>query len=144
MKIAKKSWHYKLNEGLQGYSFEDRLRHRKLTTCTYIRTTIRSVLQLLAIIVGLLFIGSVALSFILNGLYVPMAIFFDLPLNKAQLVPAIMSWLIATGALVLLLLDHFKGRMRKVLSARREKQLSLLEQRIKDGKEGICTIVELA
>lgn len=33
--------------------------------------------------------------------------------------------------------------LRPGLNARYERKLSLLEQRIKDGREGICTIVEV-
>lgn len=144
MKISKMSWHYKLNENTQGYSFVDRVCGRKLTTCSYIRTTLRSMLQLLAVIVGVSVFGSIAIAFVLNGLYVPLAIFFDFPLDKGQLIPAFMSWLMLCALLVMALFEHFKGRLRAKLSARREKQLSLLEQRIKDGKDGICTIVEVA
>lgn len=144
MKIAKQSWHYRLNDSIQGYSFVDRLRGRKMTTCSYIRTTIRSMLQLIAAVIGLAFLGGIVLAFTLNALYVPLAIFFDLPLHKTQLLPAFMGMLMTVAALVITLLECFKGKLRKALSVRQEKQLSLLEQRIKDGKEGICTIVEAA
>lgn len=144
MQISKNSWHYRLNNNLQGYSFVDRIYARRFTTCTYIRTTIRSMFQLLFTIAVIVTMAVGALSLIINAAWVPLAVWLDLPFLKEMIVPALAVWFISTGMGVIYLLSEVSKRVRTKLSERHEKKLNLLEQRIKDGKEGICSIVEVA
>lgn len=143
MQISTTAWHYRLNTNVQSYSFDDRIRARRFTTCTYIRTTIRSMFQLLFTIAVIVALGVAAIGLVLNAVWVPLAIWLDLPFDKNQLPPAAIFWVVLTGLGIINLVIAISKPLRAKLSERHEKKLSLLEQRIKDGKEGICTIVEV-
>lgn len=143
MQISKNSWHYRFNSQIQGYSFRDRAAGRKFTTCTYIRTTLRSLSQGIAYtVLGALFAGLVLL-YLYCMVQVPVAWLFGFEIMKGALVPCFIGWagvaMFSLWALVLYIHDL----VRPGLNARHERKLSLLEQRIKDGREGICTIVEV-
>ncbi|MDX9668677.1 hypothetical protein [Pseudomonas sp. P8_250] len=144
MQISKSSWHYRLNEKAQGYSFVDRVRSRRFTTCTYIRTTIRSTLLAAFFIAALATIFLVASGLVVNALFTPIAILLGMPFIKLLVVPALITWSAVCLAAVAYLFSHFSKIIRAKMSERYDKKLTLLEQRIKDGKEGICTIVEVA
>lgn len=143
MQVSKKSWHYRFNSQLQGSSFRDRVGSRKYTTCTYIRTTLRSIAQ-----AGLYtFLGLLALSIVLiifaNMIYVPLAAIVGWDFAKGMVGVCIVGWFWATVLVCSLAWNTHKARIKKLLGAREARNLTLLEQRIKDGKEGICTIVEV-
>jgi hypothetical protein len=144
MQISKNSWHYRLNEKAQSYSFEDRVRNRRFTTCTYIRTTIRSMFQVAFMVAVLLALTVAVVGIILNALWTPLAIWLGLPLIKSFITLAVVTWFGVCLAGAAYIFSHFSKIVRTKMSERYDKKLSLLEQRIKDGKEGICTIVEVA
>lgn len=144
MKISKKSWHYRLNNNIQGYSFVDRIASRRFTTCTYIRTTIRSMFQTLFAVSLMTALAVVAAAMLINAVWIPLAIWLDLPYIHKLIPAAVVFWLIVVAIGAIYLFSTVEKRLKAKLSERHEKKLSLLEQRIKDGKEGICTIVEVA
>lgn len=144
MKIAKTSWHYRFNSFVQGYSFTDRVQARQMTTCSYIRTTMRSFFQKLLEYLFYTALCVAALIYIGNMLYTPIAIFCGFPVAGGNIAMAVTGWAAMAFFLLAALIDHYKGAIRAKLSERKQKQLNILEQRIKDGKDGICTIVELA
>lgn len=144
MQISSKAWHYRLNMSVQGGSFYEKIRNRQLTTCTYIRTTVRSVLQGASFAVFLTFLFGMALFMALNAVWVPLALVFGWPLVQAQAIPAACVWILIGVGVLLTLLGIIGKFVRAKLDDRHERKLTILEQRIKDGKEGICTIVEVA
>lgn len=143
MKISKDSWHYRLNDIIQGYSFRDRARNRKFTTCTYIRTTVRSLIQglLYAVLLVALALGAGALIGLM--LYVPLAAVSGWVIHPGFIVPAVVGWGWAAIFGIVWVFGKIGPYIRERLSDRYERKLSILEQRVKDGKEGICTIVEV-
>ncbi|MNC48139.1 hypothetical protein D3C75_972370 [compost metagenome] len=143
MKISTESWHYRLNKSAQGYSFVDRLKERRLTTCSYIRTTIRSIIQKLFVAFLIVVACGAGGIFTLNAFYAPLAMVFGWPVSPGNIVIAVVAWVWIVIIGVGVTLKYFEDDIRAKLSARRTKQLNLIEQRIKDGKDGICTIVEV-
>lgn len=143
MQISKNAWHYNLNSSIQGWPFIDRAHGRKFTTCTYIRTTIRSVLQVVASGVGIISFILLALGLFLNAAWFPLALLLDLPYIKELAPMAGAVWVIGIVGLLVQLVSWLMENFGAKLSERQERKLNLLEQRIKDGKEGICTIVEI-
>lgn len=143
MKISKDSWHYRVNDKIQGYSFRDRARGRKFTTCTYIRTTMRSLLQGLLYAILLVLLAVAAGTMIGMMLYVPLAAVTGWGVSHHMIIPCVVGW----GWLFILgiawVCSKVGPMIRERLSDRYERKLSILEQRVKDGKEGICTIVEV-
>jgi hypothetical protein len=76
-------------------------------------------------------------------LHVPIAAIFGFTILKSAIVPCLVGWvwlLVVVGGV---LFTKYSSKIRKMLDSKTEKKLSVLEQRIKDGKEGICTIVEV-
>lgn len=144
MQISNKAWHYRLNMSVQGGVFYDKIRNRQLTTCTYIRTTVRSLFQGASFAIFLTFLFGMALAMALNAVWVPLAFLFGWPMVAAQVIPAGCLWFLIGAGFVLMLLGAIGKRIRAKLDDRHERKLTILEQRIKDGKEGICTIVELS
>lgn len=140
MKISKQAWHYRLNSSVQGWQFEDRVQGRRLTTCTYIRTTLRSILQRIFEAFWILLAVVLAVIALCCALYLPVAALFGLVLPAAVKVIGTIIWSASGTAAVIILLQLLGQRLLK----REASKLSILEQRIKDGREGICTIVEVA
>ncbi|MNL59453.1 hypothetical protein D3C87_1831880 [compost metagenome] len=68
---------------------------------------------------------------------------FGWPVSPGNIVIAVVAWVWIVIIGVGVTLKYFEDDIRAKLSARRTKQLNLIEQRIKDGKDGICTIVEV-
>lgn len=137
MKVSKSSWHYRFNDYFQN-NFSYRASRSTFTTCTYIRTTIRTFLQASVTILflgGLLCILGVVLG---SAIYWPVAVIFGLTLAKFTVPFAIITYaaVIAVGAAIL-----YDKKLKPKLEARREQKLSLLRQAVIDRKEGICTIV---
>lgn len=140
MKISKQAWHYRLNSSVQGWQFEDRAQGRKLTTCTYIRTTLRSVLQRIFEAFWIFLAVVVIITGLCCALYLPVAAVFGLAIPAGVKVAGTIIWSASGTAGIIILLQLLGQRLLK----REESKLSILEQRIKDGREGICTIVEVA
>lgn len=143
MQISKSSWHYRFNSQLQGSSFRDRATKRKFTTCSYIRTTLRSALQSVcyALLIAIAFL---VVGFTLScAVYVPIAAVFGYSILKSTLLPCAVGWAWIMFGVFALISNKYGRSIRSKLSAHQERKLSILEQRIKDGKEGICTIVEV-
>lgn len=137
MKVSKSSWHYRFNDYFQS-NFSYRASRSTFTTCTYIRTTIRTFFQALATV---LFLGATLcmLGVIFgSAIYWPVAVIFGLTLAKFTVPFAIITYaaVIAVGAGIL-----YDKKLKPKLEARREQKLSLLRQAVIDRKEGICTIV---
>lgn len=116
---------------------------RKFTTCSYIRTTLRSVIQTLLYIALGLVVLLFAIFFAFCMFHVPIAAIFSFTILKGALVPCFIGWIWVTIVVSGVLFTKYSSDIRKKLSERQNVKLSLLEQRIKDGKEGICTIVEV-
>lgn len=137
MQISKNSWHYRFNAWMQE-SFVSRSKHEIFTTCSYIRTTIFSM------IVG--FLKGVALtaaSIIALGVLVGTAY---LPFYLVGLCPAIeilkglggIGWGLIALVLICLLVNYLSPYFR----ARKARKIALLQQAMLDKKAGICTIIE--
>lgn len=137
MKVSKSSWHYRFNDYFQS-NFAYRAERSTFTTCTYIRTTIRTFFQATA---ATAFVSMLILMLILilgSAVYWPVAAIFGLPLAKFT-VPFAVGTYCAIGAASIVLL--YEKKLKPKLEARREQKLSLLRQAVLDRKEGICTIV---
>jgi len=81
MQISQNSWHFRLNMNVQGGAFYDKLLHRQLTTCTYIRTTLRSLVQGASFALFVVLFTTMALAMALNALYSPLALIFGWPVH---------------------------------------------------------------
>lgn len=143
MKISKQAWHYRFNSYVQGFSFEDRADNRRLTTCSYIRTTMRSFFQKFAEYLFYTALAIVMLFYTVNAIYVPIAAILGFTLAPASIGCAVAAWLFIFFFLLVFVVNKYSGVIKAALSARQQNKLSLLEQRIQDGKDGICTIVEV-
>lgn len=75
--------------------------------------------------------------------YAPLAGIFGWTIPKGLIGVCVVGWVWATIISVSLLWNFHGNKIKQRLGARRARKLSLIEQRIKDGKEGICTIVEV-
>lgn len=86
---------------------------------------------------------TLALLYAFCMIQVPIAAVFGFTIYKGTMIPCVVGW----GALAffggLALIKKILAALRPKLDERHERKLSLIEQRIKDGKEGICTIVEV-
>ena len=85
----------------------------------------------------------VAIFFIFCMIYVPVAAFLGTPILVGTITPCVVGWIWLLVITSGLLYAKYRPRILEVFNARQQHKLSLLEQRIKDGKEGICTIVEV-
>jgi len=138
MKISKQSWHYRFNSFTQA-KFDNRVELGVFTTCSYIRTTIRSFFQfawmaaIVVLMVGLL--GTVVGS----GIYLPIALAFSLPIAEVVYPFAFATYFLIVCAGGQLLFHHY---IEPKLYERRERKLGLIRQAMEDKKAGICTIVE--
>lgn len=92
---------------------------------------------------GALF-ATLVLIYAYSMIQVPIAAFFGFAIQKGTVIPCIVGWGGVAFFTILALVKKMYAMIRPTLDARHEKKLTLLEQRIKDGKEGICTIVEVA
>lgn len=137
MNVSKSSWHYRFNDYFQS-NFGSRVDHSTFTTCSYIRTTVRTAFQAAFVIAATLLI-LVAIGTVLgSGIYLPIALAFGLPMatfvggfaliTYVALITVSCAWV-------------YESKLKPVLEARREQKLSLLRQAVLDRKEGICTIV---
>lgn len=94
-----------------------------------------------------LLLGAVVIALALMYVYcmiqVPIALVFGFTITKGAMIPCIIGWLAVAFVVICAIASAIWGRIRPMLDERHEKKLSLLEQRIKDNKEGICTIVEV-
>lgn len=75
--------------------------------------------------------------------YVPLALHYEWTLVAARIVPCIIGWGVVGMSILFGLIEMIGKWLRPKLDAHHAERLSLLEQRIKDGKEGVCTIVEI-
>lgn len=72
--------------------------------------------------------------------HVPLAYVFGWEVLAGTGSPCIVGWVWVVCVIGAMIHLHMGDRLK----ARHERKLSILEQRIKDGKEGVCTIVEVA
>lgn len=137
MKVSKSSWHYRFNDYFQS-SFSVRARNETFTTCTYIRTTIRTFFQALSVVVFLGAILAILGMVFGSAIYWPVAVIFGLTLAKFTVPFALITYaaVIVVGSTIL-----YDKKLKPKLEARREQKLSLLRQAVIDRKEGVCTIV---
>lgn len=137
MQISKSSWHYRFNAWMQE-SFSSRSRNEIFTTCSYIRTTIFSmivgVLKLLYLVVGAAFVILTAVGVI----YLPFLVFGEV--GKVE--PLIVSGIVGWGFLLLLATLYTVDKLTPWCEARKERRIALLKQAMLDKKAGICTIIE--
>lgn len=140
MKISNKSLHYKFNAFVQQDRFTDKVRCNRLTTCSYIRTTIYS--ALMAMWFALLAVICVVIVVLVVGsaIWVPIAIFFmggtptGLPLALASMV-----WIAIAITLLILTWKYIK--LRYIIPVYREPNVFI--QAIKDQHNKFCTRVEV-
>lgn len=138
MKISKQSWHYRFNSFTQS-GFDIRAETKVFTTCTYIRTTIRSFFQFTWMTFVLLALASMAAIILGSAVYLPVALIFGLSIPDMVVPFAGIVYVVGLIALAQFLYAKF---FQEKLSERRERKLSLLRQAAADKKDGICTIVE--
>lgn len=74
---------------------------------------------------------------------VPIAAVFGFTIYKGTMIPCVVGWGAVLFWSCFALVTYGLKKLRPKLNQLHERKLSLLEQRIKDGKEGICTIVEV-
>lgn len=74
---------------------------------------------------------------------VPSALIFGWTIPKGLIGVCAVGWTWTATISAALLWNKHGYKIKKRLGAREAKKLSLIEQRIKDGREGICTIVEV-
>lgn len=93
-------------------------------------------------LLGALF-AALVLLYVYCMIQVPIAAIFGFAIQKGAMIPCIVGWGGVAFVTICALVSKIWDMIRPALDSRHEKKLSLLEQRIKDGKEGICTIVEV-
>ena len=139
MKISSKSWHYKLIDFMDG-DIGRKIAKGQVTTCSYIWAIIKSIFQALFAIfvacIALFILGLLAGSAVL----LPIALYFGVPVVEHVVVFATITY---GAGLVGLITWLYETKIKDWSGQRREKKLSLLRQRMLDGKEGICTILEV-
>lgn len=138
MKISKDSWHYRFNDYIQS-DFGYRAEREVFTTCTYIRTTIRTMFEAAFKLSLILFFVTLGALVVGSAIYLPIAKLFALPLLGFVEPFAGVTYAVITA---LLLGTGYEKFLKPALERRREQKISLLRQAMKDKKEGICTIVE--
>lgn len=137
MQISKSSWHYRFNAWMQE-SFRSRSRNEIFTTCSYIRTTLFSlivgVFKLFWVVLAAIF----AVVVVAGIVYLPLLIFGSVGEVKPLIVGGIIGWggLLVAG--VVLLAD----KLTPFWQARKERKIAALKQAMLANKAGICTIIE--
>ncbi len=137
MKVSKSSWHYRLNDYFQS-NFAHRAERSTFTTCTYIRTTIRTFLQALVVILLSGFALSMLALIFGSAIYLPIAAIFGFAILDFTVPFAVVVYGAIVSVSIVLL---YEKKLKPKLEARREQKMSLLRQAVLDRKEGICTIV---
>ena len=110
MKINASSWHYRFNSFVQEERFTWKADRGRLTTCSYIRTTIFSVFQGIFKSVVLFMVGLFALWFVGSMIGVPIGILFGYVPLDVFIGPAVICWVLVAFSLVLLFIKYTKER----------------------------------
>lgn len=137
MQISKSSWHYRFNDWMQD-SFKWRTNKEIFTTCSYIRTTIFS------LIVGLFKLFAIALAVGVGGwllvgvAYLPFFAFGSV----GELEPLVVGGVLGWGIIGVVLSCIVADKLTPFWQARKERKIALLKQAMLDNKAGICTIIE--
>jgi hypothetical protein len=140
MKITSTSWHFRFNSKIQNDRFTDKARCGRFTTCSYIRTSIYSVVQALWFTFLACFTAIVIGCAIGCAIWVPFSIFFlsGTPPGEALTAASVVWGLIAFGLLVM---TWKYVEPRFVAPAIKEPNVFI--QAIKDHHGKFCTRVEV-
>lgn len=140
MQISNRSWHYRFNAKIQSDTFTNKAACNRFTTCSYIRTTIYSVMQAL----WFTFLACVVAAFVGGALgaalWVPFSIFFmnGVP-NEVAVVTACVVWALIAFGLAVLTWLFIKPRFVEPML----KEPNVFIQAIKDHHGKFCTRVEV-
>lgn len=141
MQISKDSWHYRLNDYAQA-NFAFRARTELFTTCSYIRTTIFSLILRLIVCGWIGALSFIGLIFLASAVYFTVGLLGYYPIDKDLATPGailmIMTAFFCIIATLTVIVDYLSPRLK----AYKERKQSLLRQALQDKKDGICTIVE--
>ena len=141
MKINKQSWHYRFNAKIQRDLFINRARAGRHTTCSYIRTTLYSVVQGLWFCFLLCVVAAIVAIGLGSMIWVPISIFF---LNGAPAgefaVIAFVMWVAFA-----ILLGYLTYKFMPNIMPKRDpyKEPNVFFQAIKDQHNKVCTRVEV-
>ena len=141
MKINASSWHYRFNSFVQEDRFTYNADRGRLTTCSYIRTTIFSVFQGIFKSIVLLLISLLALLFVGSMIGVPISILFGYVPADVFVGPAAICWIVATFGLLLLFIKQLKERFSA--SFEPDSEPNVFFQAIRDKHNKFCTRVEV-
>lgn len=141
MQISKDSWHFKLNK-VMNTKFESNVIAEKVyTTCSYIRATAFSIMKSVFMLFVALFMAGFMLTMLSGMIVMPMAVAMGI---KDVPEPIVILGFVGWAFLILIALGHIGsaiGRWSDRRAEAREEKASLLNQALKDRKDGICTIV---
>ena len=141
MEISKDSWHYKLNKSMSRKFEGNVLSGHMYTTCTYIRTTALSILSSIFFIFVMLFLSGFVLTVLSGMIVMPLALSMGLKgIPEVVMILGVAGWLMA----ILTTIGHIGSATGKWISRKneeREEKAGLINQALKDRKDGICTIV---
>lgn len=140
MKISRNSWHYRYNQYVRD-DWRFRAHLETFTTCSYIRTTMFTVL------VHLMQLGFIAVTI---GALLAFTLLLSVPVLAisgfvfpADLLGASLAAWIGIGSLIGVLLFAFvSSQIEKAYIKAKRKRQTLLSQALQDRKDGICTIVD--
>lgn len=141
MQISKDSWHFKLNKTVNTEFESNVIEGKVYTTCSYIRTTAFSILKSAFMLFVALFMAGFALTMLSGMVVMPLALAMG---NKDVPDPIMILGFVGWAFIILISLGHIGsaiGRWNDRRAEAREEKASLLNQALKDRKDGICTIV---
>lgn len=140
MKISSTSLHYRFNAKVQSDKFTDKAERGRFTTCSYIRTSLYSVVQALWFTFVAFLASFLVLWVVGSAIWVPISIFFlnGTPVESA-LAAAAVFWVLVGIALAVMTFKFINARyIAPVL-----KEPNVFIQAIKDNHNKFCTRVEV-
>lgn len=142
MKISNQSLHYRFNKLVQGNNFVDRVYGKRFTTCSYVRTTLFSLMKGGVNCLLFLILACFAVFVVGSAVGVPLIIMFStyVPADPFIGVCGII-WVLV----VLFLLNSLFGQIRKRMKdSFRRYEPNVFVQAIRDKHNKFCTRVEVA
>lgn len=145
MKIATSSWHYRFNR-FNNENFEARFQRGRYTTCSYIRTTLASILASIFKGFIILFFAAVILGVAASMLAVPVIIFMGMTPYEMPMMTCVVGWAFAIAALTILFIAQVKEWLESIefRDSKPKKEPNVFVQAIIDKHNKFCTLVTAA
>jgi len=146
LKIAKTSWHYRFNK-FNNDNFESRFNRGHYTTCSYIRTTLASMLAATFKCAVILCVAAVILWVIGSMVVVPFVVFMGIMPYDLAAVTCVMGWIFLVGGLFILLVNQINEWIKNIeykTNDRPKKEPNVFVQAVIDKHNKFCTLVTAA